>query len=98
MRLSNRLFRLVTILVLGGFALGVCMVALTPGFEKIAGSAQYSGKVGPLLRALEDPTTFFDMNGAVYERVGQLDRQPVSLAAVPKVMRQAVISTEDRTF
>ncbi len=98
MRPSNRLFRLVTILVLGGFALGICMVALTPGFEKIAGSAQYSGKVGPHLRALEDPTTFFDATGAVYERVGQLDRQPVSLAAVPKVMRQAVISTEDRTF
>ncbi len=98
MRPANRLFRLVTILVLGGLALGVCMVALTPGFEKIAGSAQYSGKVGPRLRALEDPTTFFDANGAVYERVGQLDRQPVSLAAVPKVMRQAVISTEDRTF
>ncbi len=98
MRPANRLFRLVTILVLGGLALGVCTVALTPGFEKIAGSAQYSGKVGPRLRALEDPTTFFDANGAVYERVGQLDRQPVSLAAVPKVMRQAVISTEDRTF
>ena len=98
MRPANLLFRLVTILVLGGLAVGVCAVALTPGFEKIAASAQYSGKVGPRLRTLEDPTTFFDANGAVYDRVGQLDRQPVSLTAVPKVMRQAVISTEDRTF
>ena len=31
MRPANRLFRLVTILVLGGLALGVCTVALTPG-------------------------------------------------------------------
>jgi Membrane carboxypeptidase (penicillin-binding protein) len=98
MHRSNRLVRLVTILVLGGLGLGVCVVALAPGFEKIAASAQYSGKVGPQLRALEDPTTVYDVNGAEYERLGDLDRQPVALAAVPRMVRQAVISTEDRTF
>ncbi len=98
MRAATRLFRLVTILVLGGLGLGICVVALAPGIEEIAASAQYSGKVGPRLRALEDPTTFYDSSGAVYERVGQLDRQQVSIAAVPEVMRQAVIATEDRTF
>ena len=98
MHRSNRLVRLVTILVLGGLGLGVCFVALAPGVERIAASAQYSGKVGPQLRALEDPTTLYDMNGAAYDRLGDLDRQPVALAAVPKMMRQAVISTEDRTF
>ena len=98
MRHSNRLFRLVALLTLGGLGLGVCVVALAPGLEKIAASAQYSGKIGPQLRALEDPTTFYDANGAVYERIGQLDRQPVSIAAVPRVVRQAIIATEDRTF
>ncbi len=98
MHRSNRIVRLVTILVLGGLGLGVCFVALAPGVAKIAGSAQYSGKVGPKLRSLEDPTTLFDMNGAVYDRLGDLDRQPVALSAVPKVVRRAVIATEDRTF
>jgi len=98
MHRSNRLVRLVTILVLGGLGLGVCFVALAPGVAKIAASAQYSGKVGPQLRALEDPTTLYDMNGTPYDRLGDLDRQPVPLSAVPKVMREAVIATEDRTF
>ena len=57
MHRSHRLVRLVSILVLGGFALGVCFVALTPGVETLAASARYSGSVGPQLRALEDPTT-----------------------------------------
>ncbi|MEP6623847.1 MAG: biosynthetic peptidoglycan transglycosylase, partial [Acidimicrobiia bacterium] len=94
----NRLVRLVSILVLGGLGLGVCLVALAPGVAKIAASAQYSGKVGPQLRSLEDPTTLYDMNGVIYDRLGDLDRQPVALSAVPRVLRRAVIATEDRTF
>ncbi len=95
---SNRLVRLVTILALGSLAVGVCFVALAPGVETVAASARYSGKVGPLLRTLEDPTTLFDSAGVPYERLGDLDRQPASLREVPKIMRQAVIATEDRTF
>lgn len=95
---SNRLVRLVAILALGSLALGVCFVALAPGVEKVAASAQYSGKVGPLLRKLEDPTTLYDAAGVAYERLGDLDRQPVSLEEVPKIVRRAVIATEDQTF
>ncbi|MBK5289613.1 MAG: transglycosylase domain-containing protein [Acidimicrobiia bacterium] len=95
---SNRLVRLVAILALGSLALGVCVVALAPGVETVAASAQYSGKVGPLLRKLEDPTTLYDAAGVPYERLGDLDRQPVSLGEVPEILRQAVIATEDQTF
>lgn len=98
MHRSHRLVRLVAILVLGGLALGVCFVALTPGVATLAASARYSGKVGPLLRTLEDPTILYDMNGVEYDRLGDLDRQPVPLRVVPKIVRQAVIATEDRTF
>ncbi len=98
MHRSHRLVRLVSILVLGGFALGVCFVALTPGVKTLAASARYSGSVGPQLRALEDPTILYDMNGAAYDRLGNLDRQPASLSEVPKVLRDAIIATEDRTF
>ncbi len=94
----NRLVRLMSILVLGGLTLGVCFVALTPGVETLAASARYSGSVGPQLRVLEDPTILYDMNGAAYDRLGDLDRQPVRLSEVPRLVRDAIISTEDRTF
>ena len=98
MHTSNRLVRLVAILTTGGLALGVCFVALAPGVETLAASARYSGKVAPLLRPLEGPTILYDRDGNVIDRLGNLDRSPVSLNAVPKVLRDAVIATEDRTF
>ena len=98
MRASQRLVRLLTILVLGGFILGVCLVALGPGVSKIAASAHYTGTVAPALRPLEGPTTLYDANGNVMDRLGDLDRTPVELNEVPKTLIYAVVATEDRTF
>jgi penicillin-binding protein 1A len=98
MRGTQRLFRLVTILVLGGCTIGVCLVALGPGVSKLAASAKYTGTVAPELRPLEGPTTLYDVDGNVMDRLGDLDRTPVDLDRVPKVLVQAVISTEDHTF
>ena len=98
MHRSHRFLRLITILLLGGFSLGVCFVALAPGIETVAAGAQYSGKVAPRLRALEGPTVLYDANGDVLDRLGYLDRTPVALNTVPKFVKDAVISTEDRTF
>ena len=95
---SNRLVRLVTILTTGGLALGVCFVALAPGVETLAASGRYSGRVAPLLRPLEGPTILYDADGNLIDRLGNLDRSPVSLDAVPKVLIDAVIDTEDHTF
>jgi len=94
----HRLVRLLTILVLGGITLGVCFVALGPGVSKLAASAKYTGTVAPKLRPLEGPTTLYDANGNVMDRLGDLDRTPVDLDAVPKVLVTSVIATEDRTF
>src|SRR3954449_10766825 len=98
MRPPLRLLRLLTILVLGGFTLGVCLVALGPGVTKIAASAHYTGTVAPDLRPLEGPTTLYDANGNVMDRLGDLDRTPVPLTEVPTPVVQAVVSTEDHTF
>jgi penicillin-binding protein 1A len=94
----HRLARLLAILVLGGVTLGVCFVALGPGVSKLAASAKYTGTVAPKLRPLEGPTTLYDANGNVMDRLGELDRTPVGLDAVPKILVTAVIATEDRTF
>ena len=98
MRASQRLVRLLTILVLGGFTLGVCLVALGPGVSKIAASAHYTGTVAPALRPLEGPTTLYDADGNVMDRLGDLDRTPVDLSEVPKTLISAVVATEDHTF
>ena len=98
MRASQRLVRLLTILVLGGFTLGVCLVALGPGVSKIAASAHYTGTVAPSLRPLEGPTTLYDADGNVMDRLGDLDRTPVDLNQVPKTLVSAVVATEDHTF
>lgn len=98
MRPSRRLVRLFAITLAGGVTLGVSLVALGPGIAEIAGSAQYSGRVVPRLRPLEGPTTIYDAQGNVLDRIGNLDRTPVELGEVPKVLVDAVVATEDRTF
>src|SRR6478752_8360997 len=98
MRATQRLVRLLTILVLGGFPLGECLVALGPGVSKIAASARYTGTVAPSLRPLEGPTTLYDADGNVMDRLGDLDRTPVDLSEVPKTLVSAVVATEDHTF
>jgi membrane peptidoglycan carboxypeptidase len=98
MSVPQRFLRLLVILVLGGFTVGVCLVALGPGMSKIAASARYTGTVAPSLRPLEGPTTVYDANGDVMDRLGDLDRTPVDLDQVPKVLVNAVVATEDHTF
>jgi penicillin-binding protein 1A len=98
MRVSQRLLRLVVILVLGGFTLGVCLVALGPGIGKIAASAKYTDTVAPDLRPLEGPTSLYDADGNVMDRLGDLDRTPVDLSEVSQPLVDAVVATEDHTF
>ena len=79
------------ILALGGIGIGVCLAALVPGLEKIAGSSQYSGKVAPLLerqcKICGEPTTVYDTNGNYLDTLGLRDRRPVELSEVPKHAR-----------
>ncbi len=99
---SRRWLRFLVIVTLGGIGVGICLAALVPGVQKIAGSSQYSGKVGPLLNRqcaiCGEPTTVYDTNGHYLDTLGLRDRRPVGLSDVPKNLISAVIATEDRTF
>lgn len=97
-RPPRRMLRLLVILVLGGIGIGVCIAALVPGVEKIAGGSQYSGKVGPLLKKLDEPTQVYDSNGDYLDTLGLRDRRPAKLSEVPKSLIDAIITIEDRTF
>lgn len=97
-RPPRRLLRLVLILSLAGIGVGVSLAALVPGLQTIAAGSQYSGKVGPLLKKLDEPTQIYDVNGDYLDTLGLRDRRPAKLSEVPKTLVQAVIATEDRTF
>jgi membrane peptidoglycan carboxypeptidase len=97
-RKPRRLLRLSMILFLGGIGIAVCLAALVPGLEAIAGSSQYSGKVAPMLRELDEPTQIYDTNGDYLDTLGLRDRRPAKLSEVPETLVQAVITVEDRSF
>jgi len=97
-RPPRRWLRLLVILVLGGIGIGACLAALVPGVEKIAGSSQYSGKVAPMLKTLDEPTLVYDKDGGYLDTLGLRDRRPVELSEVPKPLIQAVLATEDQSF
>ncbi len=94
----RRLMRLTAIVLVGGLAIGACLVALLPGMARIFASSQYSGKVGPSLESLDERTVLYDDDGEFFDALGLHDRQPAKLADVPQVVIDAVIATEDRTF
>jgi penicillin-binding protein 1A len=91
------LTRLATIVVVGGLALGVCIAALVPGARQIALAHHYTGTVKSL-GELSQPTLVYDAAGGQIGKLGVQDREPVELDAVPQILINAVIATEDKTF
>lgn len=84
--------------VVGGIAVGACLAALAPGVARLAAGSRYEGRVGHRLSVLDEPTRIYDRNGDLLDTIGLVDRRPVRLAAVPQVLIDAVVATEDRTF
>jgi membrane peptidoglycan carboxypeptidase len=89
--------RLAAIVVVSGLALGVCLAALVPGVRQIALAHDYSSTVKSL-GELSQPTLVYDANGTQIGKLGVQDREPVELDAVPQILINAVIATEDKTF
>ncbi len=87
------------ITLVGGLAIGLCVVALVPGARQIALANKYTAEA-PTLGELSQQTVVYDANGTELDRLGykQGTRQPVDLEVVPRLLRQAVIATEDQTF
>ncbi|MBJ7262166.1 MAG: transglycosylase domain-containing protein, partial [Acidimicrobiia bacterium] len=88
---------LITIVV-GGVVIGACLAALIPGVLALTqANTSVSGGVAPL-RDLSQRSTVYDSAGNVIGILGTQNREQATLAEVPKIVQDAVISVEDRTF
>jgi len=84
--------------VIGGVALGACLAALIPGTATLVASHHYtSDKLGNL-KALAQRSTIYDSQLGVIAQLGLENREDVQLKDVPKIIQDAVISVEDKTF
>ena len=84
--------------VLGGIAVGACLAALIPGATTLFNSNQYSTPAISNLSKLDQRSTVFDSAGNQIGELGIQNREVVPLSAVPKVVINAVVATEDKTF
>src|SRR5215211_4101018 len=96
-KLAQVFMRLAAIVVVSGLTLGVCLAALVPGARQIALAHHYTTSVKSL-GELSQPTTVYDASGVQIGKLGVHDREPVELDAVPQILIDAVIATEDKTF
>ena len=87
---------LVTLCV-GGLVIGFLVAALLPSAAVLVEAHAYHPGV-PALRDLAQRSTIYDQAGTEIARIGTVNREDVSLDRVPKVIRQAVIAVEDKTF
>jgi membrane peptidoglycan carboxypeptidase len=91
-----RAFLLTT--VIGGVAVGACLAALIPGAETLVQSQHFSSDKLAELSKLDLRSTVFDAAGNVIAVLGTENREAISLSEVPKILQDAVISVEDKTF
>jgi len=81
----------------GGLVIGLLVAALLPSAAVLAEAHTYHAQV-PALRDLAQRSTIYDRAGTKIAQIGTINRQDVSLDEVPKVIRQAVVAVEDKTF
>jgi len=88
---------LITIIV-GGIAVGACLAALIPGVVALAqANTSVGGGVAPL-RDLSQRSTIYDSAGNVIGVLGTQNREDATLAEIPQILQEAVISVEDKNF
>jgi membrane peptidoglycan carboxypeptidase len=98
MRLAAPVRQLLITIVAGGIALGACLAALLPGTAVFAKSVSYQSNTVGQLKALAQRSTVYDSGGNQIGQLGTINREDVTLAQVPKILQDAVISVEDKTF
>jgi membrane peptidoglycan carboxypeptidase len=87
------------IVLLGGVAFGVCLVALIPATRDLAGANATQGSVSDALSPLSQRTVVYASDGT--SQIGVLgleDRQYAQFSDVPDDVINAVVATEDQTF
>jgi len=96
-RSARVLTRCSALILVAGVLLGVSLVALVPGTRQIGRSVDYRETVAGLGQ-LSAPTTVYDSEGNVIDKIGLQDREPAKLAEVPQSLIDAVVVTEDKSF
>src|SRR4051794_24430213 len=98
--LSRSLIIVLVAIVVGGIAVGACLAALIPGTVQGATAHHYTTAEVPNLKALAQPSTIYWADGSqMGDSIGKEARDPIhALNEVPKMVQNAVIATEDRTF
>ena len=98
--LSRSLITVVVAIVIGGIAVGACLAALIPGTVELATAHRYTAEQVGDLKALAEPSTIYWADGTqMGPSFGLEARDPIrSIDEVPKIVQDAVIATEDRSF
>ncbi len=98
--LSRTLLTVIVAIVVGGVAVGACLAALIPGTVELATAHHYTAEQVKELKALAEPSTIYWADGSqMGPSLGLEARQNITnLAEVPKIVQDAVIATEDRSF
>ncbi len=96
---SRTLVTFLATIVIGGIAVGACLAALIPGTVEIATAHHYTAKQVGELSALSQPSTIYYANGQEMATLAAEARDPITnIDEVPKLVVNAVIATEDRSF
>jgi penicillin-binding protein 1A len=98
--LSRSLVTVLVAIVIGGIAVGACLAALIPGTVEVATAHHYTSPQVQELKALAEPSQIYWADGSpMGEPIGIEARQKiVSVDEVPKMVQDAIIATEDRSF
>ncbi len=98
MQLRSPVRQLLITIVVGGIALGACLAALLPGTAVFAKSVSYQSNAVGQLKALAQRSTVYDSAGNQIGQLGTINREDVKLDQVPKILQNAVIAVEDKSF
>jgi penicillin-binding protein 1A len=98
--LSRSLITVIVAIVIGGVAVGACLAALIPGTVEVATAHHYTAPQVKELKALAQPSQIYWADGSpMGEPIGIQARQNITdLKEVPKMVQDAIIATEDRSF
>src|SRR5215207_10514015 len=97
---SRSLITVLVAIVIGGVAVGACLAALIPGTVEVATAHHYTAPQVKELKALAQPSQIYWADGSpMGDPIGIQNRQNLtSLSEVPKMVQDAVLATEDRSF
>lgn len=87
---------LLTTVLAGGLVVGIFLVALVMSTGILVDAQDFDS--GIELRDLKQRSTVYNSAGGVVAVLGSLNREPVKLKEVPKILQNAVIAVEDKTF